>query len=409
MKKSVLIIIGIVLAVGIIAVGYFLRSNSAAPSTATEEASGALPAAPTQPANNGGTPSLAGSDGQLGFSIRSITSIPVLDYAVDRNNVAYFVEENGKVARSSHGTVEVLSDAVLSNISFVRFSEDGKKVAVILKNTTGFTTSIFDLDMKTWKAVPINAPNIVWSPLGNEVAHFVSQAGRNTLSILNIQTAKAKPRPVLDIRGYDFTLQWPEDNRILIGEKPSASVMADIFAFDINTSTLTPIVQDRRGAELIWDGAAHQGVLFQALSSGHGGQLSLIRSNGSLVHNLTFLTLPRKCAFSAQAVPAPTATTTPKSAGGTSGQVSTSPSILECAIPRDTQQFSQKTLPDDYLKGGLFTIDDFYRINLDDGTIVKMADNADSLDAYNVKSVGGTMFFQNRFDNRVYGIENATR
>ena len=78
---------------------------------------------------------------------------------------------------------------------------------------------------------------------------------------------------------------------------------------------------------------------------------------------------------------------------------------LYCAVPRDTQKFDLARLPDDYDKKKLFTVDDFYKIDLGDGSITEVfADPAQALDAAQLQVANQTLFFVNRYDQRLYAI-----
>jgi hypothetical protein len=149
-----------------------------------------------------------------------------------------------------------------------------------------------------------------------------------------------------------------------------------------------------------------------------GGKLSLLNTSGQTLNALTFLTLPSKCVFDIQTQNPPQATSAPTTSSSTKstskkGSATPPPVVtpvisqeyLYCAVPRDTQRLNTSALPDDYLKGALFTSDDFWRIDLATGdTSAVFIDPNQNLDATDLKIFNKTLFFVNRFDKKLYAI-----
>ena len=79
--------------------------------------------------------------------------------------------------------------------------------------------------------------------------------------------------------------------------------------------------------------------------------------------------------------------------------------FLDCAVPRDQQGLKIAQLPDEYQKNALFTSDNFYKINLADGSLFTIFDDPSiAIDATNMKVVNKTLFFVNRFDSKLYSL-----
>ena len=63
-------------------------------------------------------------------------------------------------------------------------------------------------------------------------------------------------------------------------------------------------------------------------------------------------------------------------------------------------------LPDDYNQMSLFTSDDIYRINLQSGAIdTTFKDPTQNMDISDVKLFNQTLFFVNRYDQKLYGVQ----
>jgi len=87
------------------------------------------------------------------------------------------------------------------------------------------------------------------------------------------------------------------------------------------------------------------------------------------------------------------------------GKLIVTDTFLNCAVPRNSAQFSNSVLPDDYFKKSLTTADSFFRISLGDGSVTTIsADQSKTFDATNVQIAGESLFFINRLDQKLYSI-----
>jgi hypothetical protein len=113
----------------------------------------------------------------------------------------------------------------------------------------------------------------------------------------------------------------------------------------------------------------------------------------------SFLSFPEKCAFASEPLPEELrrATSTPATPLVTT---------LICAVPRDAETLEASILPDTYRKRAVFTVDDFYRINLATGAIQTVSvDSPQPLDATNAAVSGDALYFINRYDQKLYSLQ----
>jgi hypothetical protein len=66
---------------------------------------------------------------------------------------------------------------------------------------------------------------------------------------------------------------------------------------------------------------------------------------------------------------------------------------------------SKSAVPDEYYKRGIFTSDDIYKIDLEEGTASLLLSSSKNFDVQNPVLFGGTLFFLNRSDNKIYSLE----
>ena len=424
MKKLIITIAIILVIGGIIFLGFYLRSRNESPTppTATTTEPGNLPTVQL-PKTTGNTQN-AGQTAGLIENLKLVVDAPVTDYFVDAKSTATFVQPDGQILKMGGGNAETLSASVIQNIARASFSFDGKKVLVTMGSSSENQTSIFDAVQKTWQPLPQSVNGPVWSPDNYQVAYFSGASGTDG-SILFLLDAggstSTKPKVLLTLHQEDMTLDWLAPNRILIADKTSALSNSSVWSFDPVKKIISPVIQDQPGLETVWSSSPAQfGLMFSANQNQEGGRLRLVNASGNALKQLSFLTLPSKCVFydklvsaSAQSASSTAKTSTStlassSSASPAASEILKSQTMLICAVPRDQLALSINTLPDAYQEKALFTSDDFFEINVNDGNVKTVfSDPAKNLDASNIKVFNQNIFFINRFDKKVYSLPLA--
>lgn len=390
--KRILIIIGILIAaVIVVTVGMLLRDNSAAPAAP----SGSLPISGTLPiAGNGDTATPVGNNGGNGNAgtngennlpiagVEAVAQAAVIDYAVSSDGVT-FIASNGAVISAQNA--ENLGQADFGEILSAQFSPNGKWLLVKSSDNDRVSWTLMDVAKKTWKSIQADASEMVWSRDGSQLAYFANAANRNTLTTYTPATGATKA--MLTMSAPDLRVRWKDASHMLIMDRPSSLVAGNIWEFGTVAGTLTPLVTNVSGAEILWGGADNGGLLFKAGPT--SGSLVIVNSEGATTQATTFLTLPSKCAFGESA-----ATST----------ISDLSDYLFCAIPQDQGTLKSHQLPDDYLKGKFGTADTLHAINLARGTLTAIIPASETFifDAENLKVYGENVYFVNRNDSKLY-------
>ncbi|MDE2018923.1 MAG: hypothetical protein KGJ13_01100 [Patescibacteria group bacterium] len=383
--RTLIIIIILVLIVASIGFYFLLHGNGAPNSTGTGQ-TGSLPSVGNQQIQNQGANNNAqgvnnASSSQFGL----ISNEPILDYFTDSQNRITVIEPDGIIKTIANNQPTIISTTTFTNIAAASFSYDGKKILINVSGGTTWQTNIFDLAKLTWTKLPAGIQSPAWAPRSYQIAYLRSNPAAGTESVETLNAGVKSPSPVLltTIPAEDLTLQWVNRSMLALADRPSAYTEGSIWIFDIQNQKLTPLAYESLGTESIWNTATGtMGLIFTGTSQNAGGNLTLL-ANGSQ-DNLTFGTLPSKCAFDA--------------AAGSS-------TLLFCAVPRDQQTFQLARLPDEYDQKVYFTADDFYKINTTDGALSIIFSNPNqTLDATNVKIFNNTLFFVNRYDQKLYAI-----
>ncbi len=448
MKKVIIIILVILAVSALIFLGFYLRSRNESATPSTTTVSGNLPTVQL-PKTANSTQNVKQATGPV-ENLRTAVNAPSLDYFVDAKNTVFFVQTDGQIFKTSGSTSlttdnsqpEPISASVIKNITAASFSFDGKKVLVTMGGSSGNQTSIFDTAQKTWQPLPQNISGPVWSPNNYQIAYFSGVSGGSTslttggsvLSLLDAASSSSKPKALLPLRQEDMTLNWLAPNQILIADKTSALWSSSLWSLDPAKKIISPVIQDQPGLQTVWSSSpAPFGLMFSANQNQQGGQLRLVDKSGNPLKQLSFLTFPSKCVFYDKPIAPPTqpfnaaqgksassttkaSTSAPASGGSapldktrykslTAGGAPKTQPMLICAVPRDQQLLGIDTLPDAYQEKALYTSDDFFEINVNDGTVKALfSDSAKNLDASDIKIFNQNVFFINRFDKKVYSV-----
>ncbi|RJQ29799.1 hypothetical protein C4571_00805 [Candidatus Parcubacteria bacterium] len=331
-----------------------------------------------------------GTGGQLPApeSFGLVAENSVANFFVNPDNSIFLVQPDGQVAEVREGKSTVLSSSLIANLRKAIFSYDGKMLLVLFGEKNSPQASVFEIGTRSWSPIAIYPEDAVWSPSTHELAYLTEKGGVATVSLLLVGDQKAKPRDLLTLHAFDLTLQWPQSQQIFLLEKGSSVSQASAWKLDVKTKEFVPVVLDKVGFQSAWSGDL--GLVLSGNETGRGGTLVLSDNKGTVLRELNFLTLPIKCTFSGSSVQA--ATGTIPTAG-----------YLDCATPRGEKAFRLNPIPDAYERMALFTTDDFYRINLNDGTISAiLTDSSRDVDGFMLRAVNGRLFFVNRYDQKLY-------
>ncbi len=372
-----------------------------------------LPPAPPAPTYTGGQK----------FGV--VAENQVAAFSVDAQNNTLIVQPDGQVVKIVNGSATTLNSSPITNLTRAGFSPGGAKIAVTFGDRSNPQASIFDVSSKSWQPLPVGMQSPAWAPSGTQIMYFQKNGDVSTLATLDLTKPNSKPVELAKLHLEDHAIQWISPNQVLFLPKGSAWARDAVWSFDVKNKTMLSITGDRPGIDSIWSGSANRGLVFVADQSARGGKLTLFDTAGNALSGLSILTLPSKCAFDVEvSAPAqtPPSLTTPsatssKPTSSAQAGAKTTPTktplppapvvkkFLYCAVPQDSQKLSMSKLPDSYQKRALFTVDNFYKINVDDGSIAQIsADQNYALDATNLLIANQTLFFVNRYDQKLYAI-----
>lgn len=394
----------------LVVAGYYFRSRQSAPVSQPDQ-SGSLPLSGSPAQTAAPQTSLPDQSQQTTQTnvqkLNLVSQSQAVDFFVDKGSNVFIVQTDGKIVRVSGGKAEVISSGPLANIINASFSFDGKRImAMIGGDPAGNKLEIFNTEDKTWRVYPNIVQSAAWSPNSHKIA-FLSPGDSGALYLLDTDTPNVKPVMVVKILQEDMDLNWISPTRIFLSDPPSAGWNSSLWSFDMSKKSLSPVILDRLGLETTWSSSTlGTGIAMFSNSNGQGGQLQLVDQNGKQIQDFTFLTLPSKCTFYDK--PVQTSGPSMSPATTTQSKVPLAPKTsltMVCGVPRDIQLLASSPLPDAYQKKALFTSDNFFEIDISAGSVKNIFnDNSKNVDSSAIKIFNQTLFFINRFDQKIYSL-----
>ena len=271
-------------------------------------------------------------------------------------------------------------------------SFDGKKILAIFGDRENPAVSVFNIESEAWEPISASFKAADWSPNDYKIAYILNKGERSAIMTLDLGALKATAKELAAVSVRDILLDWISPSQILIAERPTAQVVSNVVSFDTNSKKLSIFSASAAGQIFIWNLRGDTGLVFKS-SGARGGSLAILNGKGETIESLNFLTLPSKCAFSEELT------------ADADGKLVVTDTFLNCAVPRDSQAFSNSALPDDYFKKAVKTSDSFFRISLEDGSVTTIsADQSKTFDAKDVQVAGDNLFFINGLDQKLYAI-----
>jgi hypothetical protein len=363
----IIIIIAIILFASLIA--YFIYSffaQKAPAPVATSTTAGFIP------------PS-AGQNQTLPSRISLVSQNPVVDYYQNSDGSVALIQPSGEITLiGASGQETSLSKPLSSNIIDAKFSSDGKKALIKIGT---FNFSLFDVASSTMTPLDYlgKIEDAAFSPASSsQIAYLQNNGSYSNLNLTNFGGAKIQTQNLATFAEQDYQMSWPNTNMISLVQKPSSYFPGNLILFNVSAKSASLSIYGLTGLMINWL-PNNLGLEFYSNINNRGGNFYLINNSGSQLNRFNIFTLPSKCAFDTN-----------------------SSSTLYCAVPRDAN-FTNQTLPDDYLMHSIYTNDNIYKIDLSGNQIeLYFNDPLENYDMSNIKIFGNTFYFINRYDQKLY-------
>ncbi len=303
----------------------------------------------------------------------------------DNQTIKYYLKDNGNVYQSSFdgSNLKAISTAELKDLYQIIWSPDKQKVISIYKNVEGIKKYVYDYSTKKAALLADEIKGLDFSPDSQKIAYqFVGSDGQsNNLSVADFDGTNW--RNILATRLESLVVDWPSPAKIYFKNTPAGQTAGSLFSLNPASGSFNKLLADLYGFSAIWSSGGLK-MAWSATDQG-GKNLKLYSgdNDGTNAKQLPIATIAEKCVWSIN------------------------DQDLFCAVP---QKISQDDIwPDDYFKGKVFTIDDFYLINTATGNAEKIAvsDTSHPLDAQNLilSPQEDYLFFINRQNGLLYNMK----
>jgi hypothetical protein len=326
--------------------------------------------------DSGLTPDALNPDsGEKVPTLSVVVDTPVSDFWMDNSDqTLYTITSGGVVTATPHGgSKEVAYSGDGRPLLTAQASDRGDLVILTTGNQKSPTISVINLFTKKRIFLPIQAKNASWHPNGKDVLFLRDGDSRNAAGMYSLNVAKESfslisPMSLLDVKIF------PKSSKSVLLISPSSKDSdSPALLFDLTTKKFSEFIPRRGGLQVSWSLAGKYG-----LTSSYPNNMSLISDKGEVA--ISSATLPQKCA------------------------------MLETAAVCGVPDKIASQLPDSYLKKAHFTIDTIYAFQLDgkEKRIWSSSSYGPGLDILNPKKIGTSLYFINRYDNKLYSLDGLS-
>ena len=294
----------------------------------------------------------------------------VFDYWTSDSGKIYYISLNGEIYEINGSDEKKITSQPIQELNYLKPSFDGKFILLSFGGGLEKSFSVFDTETLSWNPMPEGAVSADWRPNKYEIGYTTAPSqGESTVNIMNAETKKTSLVTKFNARGVE--LDWAQEEKINLLQKPSSVAESGLWSIDLKTKTIKNLASDL-SLVIKWNKNGSFGLKYNNF-------ISLIDADARVLASSLPTTLPSKCVFVEK--------------------------ILYCAFPRLINK--RDSFLDDYLKKKLYTEDDFSSIDTETGALNKIFDSGNALiDADKLRALNNeTILFINRYDNKIYSLK----
>jgi len=284
----------------------------------------------------------------------------VLLYKKDGGSV-YHIDFAGNQNKVSNITIVGLTDAIWSPI---------RDRAGVFYLDSEILKSFLHIGTSSVISFPRDITSFSWSPDGKQFAYLIEN--NTDLSLFIVDASGKNSREVYKTPIQDAQIQWITADKIAFQTAPSGQANGFVFLYSLKNNSFIKFLGPRFGLTVRWSPDAANVLVGSTNSEGLQYALTLLNASGDEIQRLDFITLPEKCMW-----------------------VNTKE--FYCAVPNAFP--NNAVMPDDYLRGEIFTQDRILSFNLDtQDTKLVFSGGAMDMDNLAVTQKKDYLIFLNRLD-----------
>lgn len=376
MLKKILTITTIVI-LGIIALigGYFLVKKTAEIIT-------------------GGNPPPTPSATAMPENIKIISDNPVFDYwahiipaaaSSSAKTEYYYITPEGEILEANEKEDTPIATQPITDLQSITPNQDGSRILVAFGNINNPQFSILNIVDRSWQPLPTSVRAADFSPDGTQLALLSSTDGKNDLIIQDLTLQpKAKrlgSKTILSLYEKGLILRWPNQNQIILSDRPSAVILGATWQVDIKKATINSLASDANDSVIQWSKRGTEGIRY-IIDQNQNPSISIIDNSGNVTNQLDIITFPDKCAFAEN--------------------------DLFCSTPNSLGTGSLQDILDTYLQKNAYFEDALYHLKRTaEGNYAtqKITAYGRPIDAVHLTPENDKVFFINRLDQKLYSLD----
>ena len=391
-KKIVFAVIG---AVALALLGYYLyrtwgpRLGARAPSSdSTGSGSVGSLRTPIPGIGTSGSPLPAPGEGittggAQGITVYRLTDFPVIAPALNKKeDKIVFYQKNGGNMYESDFTGTGLQK--ISNFTIVGLFEalwsPSRDRSILFYLSEDDVKSFLIVGTSSVTSLPMNIKSLSWSPDGKEFAYFIDDQNPAGAALAISPAQGTRPRIVGHIPVFDAQLQWVSADIMAIQTAPSGLAPGSLFAYSRSSGALRRIAGSRNGLTSLWSPAGTRVWTTFTNNKGHDLANEIYSRAGKKERaGGKVPVLPGKCAW-----------------------IDTND--MFCGLPKSVP--NNAILPDDYLRGDLWTLDRLALFNLKTNeTTYILEDTNFDISNVVVTKKKDFLFFINKIDGTLWSVK----
>lgn len=317
-----------------------------------------------------------GAAGEITPQIRRLSGRDTFDYWLTAEGDIYIVADDGQIYKLTAGGEENVSSQIIGGLHSVNAAVDGSAAIFAFGYPFEKMFSIFNVRTKSWASLPPGTTAADWDPKSANRIAYLTGGSAGGLNIFNVGAKQSSA--VARLTQSDQIIDWVLPNIVYIADKPTEAFPGSAWSVDLSTKRVRPLIR-QVGLLLNWSTDGKLGLI-----SDSAANLSLINEQAHAMAKINGQTIADKCAFSK--------------------------TDIYCAVP---DIGSSAIRLDDYLQKSIYTEDRFYKFSLEFGP-ERLNDFSEiifgsvlapiPLDAIRLTPAGNTLYFINRYDQRLYSL-----
>lgn len=304
--KKLLIITSILLSLILLSLAvynFFIKAGGdGSPETSESSSPGNNAQNTSLPAGNNGSGSNGSSASQADLKIRPISQEKVMAPVIgsDGKTVKYYSKTIGNVFESAFdgSGLKKISSATLEGLAKILWSPDKEKVIGVFSKDSKTERYFYDYATNRSSLLNSNIGYVAWSPDSKKIAYQFTSAESEESNISIADPDGSNWKNIFKTRLADLIVEWPSRGKISIRSRVSGLAQGLLYAINPDSGDFEKVLSDLNGLNVKWSPKADKILYSFTTSRGKNPALWLSNEDGTQTKDLKLAGIADKCAWS---------------------------------------------------------------------------------------------------------------